>query len=135
LHISSVSSVSTVPSTKQPYSGGLIGDHIGRLNLLIPMVSTSGLLCFPIWLPAQSLILVVLFACLFGFTSGFFISLLPAIVSQITSDDKIGARIGAFYGVTAVASLIGAPIGGILAGKDGEEQGYRWLIVYAVSVV
>jgi MFS family permease len=85
------------------------------------------------WLPTHTLPVIVMFACLFGFSSGFFISLLPTIVSQITPDDKVGARIGVFYSVTAVASLIGAPIGGVLVGKDEEKPEYRGLIVSAVS--
>lgn len=93
----------------------------------------SGLLCISLWLLAQSLPLIVLFACLFGFTSGTYIALLPTVVSQITPSEKIGARIGAFYSVVAVASLIGAPIGGALIEKDDGKTAYRGLIVYAVS--
>lgn len=84
------------------------------------------------WLPARPLSTVIAFVCLYGFTSGIFISVTPAVVAQISPDDRIGARIGAFFTLAAVATLIGTPIAGQLL--DGEaEDGYRSLILFAVS--
>ncbi|KAL1639397.1 hypothetical protein SLS58_007978 [Diplodia intermedia] len=87
--------------------GGFLADRVGRLNLLYPMTLLSGVFCLAIWLPAgsNSVAAVVAFVCLYGFSSGIFISVTPAVVAQLSPDDAIGARIGAFFTLAAVATL------------------------------
>ena len=75
---------------------------------------------------------LILFSIFFGFFSGIFVALLPSAVSQITPDEKIGARIGAFYSLIAISSLIGTPLGGALI-QGNTREGYRGVIIYAVS--
>ncbi|KAF2132196.1 MFS general substrate transporter [Dothidotthia symphoricarpi CBS 119687] len=113
--------------------GGLTGDRIGRLNSLWPMVLMTGCSCLFIWLLIDSLIALVVFACLFGFSTGNFVALIPPVIGQITPDDKLGARIGAFYSVVAISSLVGTPIGGALITDDHSKEGYRWLICFALG--
>lgn len=96
------------------------------------MLMLSGLFCLTIWLPASSPPVVVAFACLYGFTSGIFISVMPAATGQIISADKLGARIGAFSTVMALPVLIGSPIAGALI-ADETSQGYRPLIIFSVG--
>jgi MCP family monocarboxylic acid transporter-like MFS transporter 10 len=114
-------------------SGGLLGDQIGRLNLLWPMVLCTGCLCIFIWLLINSLAAVVLFACLYGFGTGTFLALMPSVVGQITPDESLGARVGAFYSIVAIASLVGTPIGSALITDPQKREGYWWLIVFSVS--
>ncbi|KAF2681244.1 MFS general substrate transporter [Lentithecium fluviatile CBS 122367] len=120
--------------------GGLLGDLLGRLNCVWPVILNSGFLCLSLWLLAPSLPIVVLFTCLYGFGFGVYVAVLPSAVTQITPDNKIGARMGAFYSIAAVSSLIGAPIGSALIRRDdaghaiGGEEGYKGLIAFAVSI-
>ncbi|CAO2657115.1 Nn.00g032410.m01.CDS01 [Neocucurbitaria sp. VM-36] len=111
--------------------GGLLGDHVGRLNFLWPMTLVSGCLCLFLWLLSNSLATLVFFACVYGFSLSCVTALPPSIVGQITPDDKLGARIGAFYSVVAISSLVGTPIGGALITDGNEKDGYRWLIVFS----
>ena len=83
------------------------------------------------WLPAHNVPLVIAFTCLYGFCSGIFISVTPAVIGEITPEGKLGARLGAFFSVTAVATLTGTPIGGALI-RGASRDGYRALIVFAV---
>ncbi|KAF9699225.1 hypothetical protein EKO04_003208 [Ascochyta lentis] len=115
--------------------GGLIGDRIGRLNLLCPIVMFSGCLCIFVWLLVHSVTAVVLFACFYGFGTGNFTALMPSIVGQITPDGKLGARLGAFYSIVAIASLVGTPIGSALITDDETGEGYWWLIVFAGTAI
>jgi MFS family permease len=119
--------------TSNSNSGGFVGDCIGRLNLLYPVTLNLGLLC-TVWLLSTSIEALVVFCCLFGFFSGMFVGLIPPAVSQISPDEKLGARIGAFYSVIAISSLIGTPVGGALIKGDAKSRtNYQNVILYAVS--
>ncbi|KAF2437727.1 MFS general substrate transporter [Karstenula rhodostoma CBS 690.94] len=116
--------------------GGLAADSAGAGNTVYPMTILSGLLCLGTWAVTSSIPLLITFVLLYGFCSGIFIAVLPVIVAQITPSDKLGGRIGAFYMVSAVAQLVGSPIGGaLIQGKSGQgsdqAQGYLGLIVFA----
>ncbi|KAL5383367.1 hypothetical protein DPSP01_006052 [Paraphaeosphaeria sporulosa] len=116
--------------------GGLAADSTGAGNAVYPMTILSGLLCLGTWAVTSSIPLLVIFVLLYGFCSGVFVAVLPVIVAQITPADKLGGRIGAFYMVSAVAQLVGSPIGGaLIQGRSGlgsdQAQGYLGLIVFA----
>lgn len=85
------------------------------------------------WLPAKTPAVLVGFACVYGFASGIFISVMPAATAQITPVDKLGARLGAFGSVTSVAFLTGTPIAGSLIQGETRE-GYQPLLIFAVSL-
>ncbi|KAF9878019.1 hypothetical protein CkaCkLH20_04595 [Colletotrichum karsti] len=110
--------------------GGHAADRVGRLNFLYPMVLLCGLLCMASWLPASTPGVLAGFACLYGFASGVFISVLPAATGQIVPTEKLGARLGAFGTVTAAAILTGTPIAGALI-KSETREGYFPLIIFA----
>ncbi|ORY10665.1 major facilitator superfamily domain-containing protein [Clohesyomyces aquaticus] len=111
--------------------GGKLGDRIGRLNLLCPMIILAGLLSLLMWLLATPIAAIVTFACIYGYCTGHFIALLPAVVGQISPEEKLGARMGALYSVAALASLIGTPIGGALIKDSKMREGYQGLILYS----
>jgi MCP family monocarboxylic acid transporter-like MFS transporter 10 len=119
--------------------GGLAADSAGAANTVYPMTILSGLLCLGTWAVTSVVPLLITFVLMYGFCSGIFIAVLPVIVAQITPAEKLGGRIGAFYMVSAVAQLVGSPLGGALIqsgnGQGGGDQahGYLGLIVFAVS--
>lgn len=104
---------------------------MGRLNILFPMVILSGVFCLAMWLPASTIETVIAFISLYGFCSGVFISVTNAAVAQILPREKQGARQGAFFVLTAVATLIGSPIGGALI-KSESRAGYQPMIIFSV---
>ncbi|KAI3540353.1 hypothetical protein CSPX01_08265 [Colletotrichum filicis] len=110
--------------------GGHAADRIGRLNFLYPMILLCGLLCVAMWLPATTPGVLAGFACLYGFASGVFISVMPAATGQIIPADKLGARLGAFGTVTSMAFLTGSPIAGALITSE-TRAGYHSLIIFA----
>ncbi|KAE8824706.1 hypothetical protein PTNB85_09470 [Pyrenophora teres f. teres] len=110
---------------------GLMGDRIGRLNLLWPMVLVSGCLCLFLWLLSTSIPTLVLFISMYGFFSSSVSALPASIIGQITPDDKLGARTGAFYSLITTASLGGTPIAGALISDANSRDGYRWLILFS----
>lgn len=91
-------------------------------------------MCLSVWMFSHTVLILALFASLFGFTSGAVISLLPSAASQIVPEHKVGARVGAFYGLISIATLAGAPIGIAIIGKDPmTKEDYRGLIAFSVG--
>jgi MFS family permease len=64
---------------------------------------------------------VIVFAAAFGFSSGTYTALSPALVAQISDIHEIGTRSGAMYAFMSISALVGSPIGGSLIGTaDGD---------------
>ena len=74
-----------------------LSDSIGRFNLLIPSAFFTGLSCLVIWLFAKSLVSLMVFAVIYGFISGAFVSLVSPCVAQISRIEQMGTRIGVLY--------------------------------------
>ncbi|OJD25169.1 hypothetical protein ACJ73_03458 [Blastomyces percursus] len=78
-----------------------------------------------LWLPARGNIPILLFTAFFGFTSGAFVSLGPALIAQISDVRQIGVRNGSMFAVCSIASLTGNPIGGALVGDIKQPTFWR----------
>lgn len=104
---------------------GAVGDKFGRYNCMVVMTGLTAITVLAIWIPVTTNAGIIFFAAAFGLTSGAFISLAPALITQITNDSsKVGVRIGAMYAVTSVANLTSNPIGGGLIQQwDGKYTG------------
>ena len=97
---------------------GWVGDRVGRYNTQIVMCTFSGVLVLAMWLPATGNVPLILFAALYGFGSGAFVSLLPAMIAQISDIKEIGLRIGNEFAIISFAALVSNPIGGALIDHD-----------------
>lgn len=98
---------------------GLVADKIGRFNTMICMCTMSVVFIFALWIPAKTDALVIVFAALYGFGSGAYVSIMPTLVAEITTDmSKLGVRNGTSFAIIALATLIGSPIGGALISAD-----------------
>ena len=81
----------------------------------------STILVLALWLPARGNVPYLLFAAFYGFSSGAFVSLAPALIAQISDIRQIGIRSGSMFAVISVAALVGNPIGGaLIAGEHGD---------------
>lgn len=101
-----------------------MADKVGPLNMLIPCTGIAGILTFA-WIGVKGNGGVVVFAVLYGFASGSFVSLPGAVVSSMTNDfSKLGTRLGMNYGFCSIGVLIGGPVAGALINRmDGEFLG------------
>ncbi|KAI4123167.1 MAG: hypothetical protein LQ338_005400 [Usnochroma carphineum] len=97
---------------------GYIADKTGRFNTMIVTAFLSTVLVLALWLPARGNIPYILFAAFYGFSSGAFVSLAPALVAQISDIRQIGVRTGAMFAVISIAALVGNPIGGALVSNE-----------------
>ncbi|KAL2384397.1 hypothetical protein RJZ90_001997 [Blastomyces dermatitidis] len=112
---------------------GHAADLFGRFNAMIITCVLNVVMVLALWLPARGNIPVLLFTAFFGFTSGAFVSLGPALVAQISDVRQIGVRTGAMFAVCSIASLTGNPIGGALVGDI--EQPTFWRMQLFTGIV
>ena len=102
---------------------GFLADRFGRFNVMIFMSYFSGIVVLALWLPAKANAPVIVFAALYGFGSGAFVSMAPALIAQISDIRQIGTRTGTMFSIISVAALVGNPIGGaLLSNEDGKFQ-------------
>lgn len=85
---------------------------------MIITTMVSAIVVLGLWIPAHKNVTVLLFAVFFGFSSGAFISLSPALVAQISDVRQIGVRIGSNFFIVSFAVLTGNPIAGAIIAKD-----------------
>ena len=88
----------------------------------------STIIVLGLWLPARGNVPYILFAAFYGFSSGAFVSLAPALIVQISDVRQIGVRTGSMFAVISVAALVGNPIGGALV--SNAHGNYQNLIIF-----
>ncbi|KZV87147.1 MFS general substrate transporter [Exidia glandulosa HHB12029] len=103
---------------------GIVADHVGRYNTIIPFTIVSGILCLASWLTARSFGALIAFAVLYGFASGGLIGLTPPCIAQISQVQQIGRRVGLLYAILSFPFLVSGPIAGaILSRQHGVYDG------------
>jgi MFS family permease len=110
---------------------GWLADKVGRFNVMVVTTALSAVTVFTIWIPAPvgSTAATVVFACVFGFTSGTFVGMAPALVQQMSRVEQMGIRLGTTFGVISVAALTSNPIaGGLISQNNG---GYLYLKIFS----
>lgn len=100
---------------------GYVADKLGRFNTMIATSFLSTILVLGLWLPARGNVPYILFAAFYGFSSGAFVSLAPALVAQISDIRQIGVRTGSMFAIISIAALVGTPIGGALVSNEGGD--------------
>ncbi len=98
---------------------GMVADRVGSFNVMIIICMASSVLVLALWLSSRSDTSIVTFACLYGFSSGGFVSLAPALVTQISDAAEFGTRLGILFGISSIGVLIGSPNTGALVSEDG----------------
>ncbi|KAH8702195.1 putative MFS transporter [Talaromyces proteolyticus] len=113
---------------------GWASDRIGQFNMMAIVTSLSGILVLAFWLPLEfhaSKAGIIVFALLYGFVSGGFVSLGPPCVVALAGDkvDEIGVKLGGFCLAIALGALTGLPIEGAI--KDREQDKFTGLMGFA----
>ncbi|EHY53570.1 hypothetical protein HRR83_003779 [Exophiala dermatitidis] len=107
---------------------GILGDKIGRFNVMTVFCTFTTILILAVWIPAKSNAGQIVFAPLFGFSSGAAIGLTPALIAQISPLKEIGVRTGAVFAAGSIGALTGSPIGGQLITRD--NGGFLYLQLF-----
>lgn len=102
------------------FSSGFLSDKAGRFNVFITACYISGILILAMWVPASTDAVAIAFSVLFGIFSGAYISLMAALVAQISPLEEVGYRNGLTFLFSSVGGLTTSPIAGaILEGPSG----------------
>lgn len=111
---------------------GILGDKIGRFNVMTVFCFLTSILILAVWIPVESNVGELIFAPLFGFASGAAISLTPALVAQISPISEIGVRTGIMFAAGSIGALTGSPIGGALISEN--NGGFLYLQLFGGCV-
>lgn len=102
----------------------------------------SAVVTLVIWLPIRthhSLGGLIVFAILFGFSSGAFVSLMTPALIEVAGGhvSDLGVMIGTFFAIVAIASLTGLPIQSatITVGADGSYEMLGLILFCGVSMI
>lgn len=103
--------------------------------MMILTTTCSSIFVLALWLPSHGNAPVIVFAVFYGFFSGAFVSLGPALIGQISQITEIGVRIGTVYAFVSIAALTGSPIAGALVSLKNGRFEYLQLFCGATMVV
>ena len=94
---------------------GWAADKVGRFNVTAATCTLCGVFVLALWLPATNTGLSFAFAVCYGFSSGAFVTIVPALVAAVSPDmHEIGTNVGVLFATISFAALVGNPIGGAL---------------------
>ncbi|KAH8687045.1 major facilitator superfamily domain-containing protein [Ilyonectria robusta] len=110
-------------------SSGLIGDKLGRFNVFSAVCTMTGILILGLWIPASNNAALISFAAFFGFFSGAYISLSPALVAEISPPAEFGYRGGLLFMCGSIGGLVTNPIAGAIL--DADNGSFTGLKVFA----
>jgi MFS family permease len=130
-----------VPDIRAASLVGLIGaaSIAGRLALgpiadragIIPLYKLSTIilaLSYLLWIVSHSYNVLVMFALVMGAAYGGLVALSPAVVAELFGIEGLGAMLGALFTSSAISSLAGPPLVGLLIDYTGSEL---WPAVFA----
>lgn len=98
---------------------GVFADRLGPYNIFVVVCCLAGILALALWIPASSNAAIIVFAVLFGFTSGAYVALSAALIVKISPFPQIGYRIGLIFLCASLSGLTTNPIAGAILSYNG----------------
>ncbi|OQD73365.1 hypothetical protein PENDEC_c015G00885 [Penicillium decumbens] len=119
LYLISILNATSIPGRIIPPH---LGDRIGHFNVVTTCAFATGISMLCLWLPFHfhpSHAGLIVFALVYGFVTGAFVSLLMPCVAKSGKLETLGVRFGTFQMVVALGCLTGLPIMGAILKKQG----------------
>ena len=107
---------------------GILGDKVGRFNIMTIFCTLTAIVILAVWIPADTPAGQLVFAPIFGFASGAAIGLTPALIAQVSPIKEIGVRVGTVFAAGSIGALTGSPIGGALITRD--NGGFKYMQLF-----
>ena len=106
--------------------------YLGHFNTITVMVFITAILVLTMWLNAKSEGVIIAYGVLYGFASGGFVAMYPAVVAIISPISEIGARFGTISALCGIGALTSLPIFGALTySADQYAFGFWPMIVFS----
>lgn len=98
--------------------------YTGPINMLLPFVFATGVMCFG-WIGVHNLTGLWAFTAIYGVCGAALQGLWPVVLTSLTADPKkVGVRTGMGFAFVGFAVLTGSPIGGaLIETMDGDYLG------------
>ncbi|ESZ97359.1 hypothetical protein SBOR_2243 [Sclerotinia borealis F-4128] len=94
-------------------------DKLGPLNIIIPGTFIASIVAFG-WIGVHSVGGLVVFAILYGFSTGCFVSIPPTVIVSLSPHlGVVGTRMGMTFAVAGLGLLIGTPVAGQILSNSG----------------
>ena len=116
-----------------------LADKIGALNMLVPCTIAAGVLCLA-WIAIDNVAGITVFAILYGFFAGAYVSLVPPVIVDLTPDmSVVGTWMGMCLFIAAFGLLIGNPIVGALINIERKRfaagQGFAGAVILLGALI
>ncbi|KAG0055763.1 hypothetical protein BGZ83_007488 [Gryganskiella cystojenkinii] len=108
---------------------GFVSDKIGPINALTISTFCAALCILLLWTLAKSVVVMFVFAILYGLSCGAYLSSTVSVTGAICGQDRLATVTGIIYAGMAVGSLIGSPTSGAIL--DSMNQNYMGVILWA----
>lgn len=106
---------------------------VGPVNTMVLVAAMAGAVAFS-WTAVHTAAGNIVFAVMYGFTSGGIVSLPAVVLASITTDlGFMGARLGTSNFFNAIASLCGAPLAGAILRSTGSYLGVQLFAGFIIS--
>lgn len=99
-----------------------LGDRVGSVRLLA-ILTFAVAASFILWALAGGMIMLALFALVFGMSYGGCVGLYPAVAADLFGTRNIGAMLGYLYTAVGVAALLGPTLTGFIFDRTGSYSG------------
>ncbi len=100
-------------------TAGFMSDKLGKYNTFTISCGIAGVAVLALWIPGTSQSATIAFAVIFGFFSGAYVSLIGALVAQISPLPEIGFRTGISFLMSSIPALVGSPVAGAILDNSG----------------
>ncbi|KZT09318.1 MFS general substrate transporter [Laetiporus sulphureus 93-53] len=139
---SGVLSVATATNAIGRIIAGFLADQAGPVNVLIIMHLLTGLMCIFIWLFAESIGVMMVFAIFWGLFSGPYWPLSVPTTAKIVGMQKLGSAVAIQFLMNVIPPIFAVPIGSRIIADTAAMYGigvdtgraYRYLIVWCALV-
>lgn len=91
-----------------------MADKVGKFNIFTCACYIAGIFVLALWIPAGNGAAIIVFSVFFGLFSGAYISLMGALVAQISPPEEIGYRNGLTFLIGSIGGLTTSPIAGAI---------------------
>ncbi|KAI9730904.1 MAG: hypothetical protein M1834_005622 [Cirrosporium novae-zelandiae] len=115
-----------------------LGDRVGHFNVLTVSAFLAGASILCLWLPFSyhhSHAGIIVFALIYGFVSGSYVSLLMPCIAKAGDIETIGQRFGTFQTIVGLSCLTGLPILGAILNRQHDVDFSGLQIFAAVSIL